>query len=460
MVQKVETDYIGYQMMLPIMDRHAYDQLKHEVRVQASSTRDADCFEVLVRYLNYFHDGHLFLSERPKLTDQQVAQRTTTAEMLPWNEQKLRAYLQKNVRRLDLIEGIWYSDEYRIGIVRDRKPGRRDFVAVMLSDGVKNWKPGQVKAEIRKLPSGEYKGLFYYADHSTHHLDGRIYKGLLLRLPPVMWGKEYPVRSFDRGLLDAKNPRSPTFKLLAGGAAVISMPSHSPEYADQLRALIATHNSELRTAPLIISDIRGNEGGSSLTSQPLQTFYYGDVQRPEIGPGGHPVGLSSPDQIKYFEAMARESDPQSEWGKTLKSLVERLKQNPGKVIPMSQKGDPYTPPERPAGLSAQPKHFAILMNRGDVSAAEAFVLEARRYQRVTLFGENTGGTIDYQNVQMVPLDCELDSFWLGFPTIGSSEFLPRGGFNGVGIAPDVRIGRDVADQLQFIVALYSKPGKN
>ena len=224
------------------------------------------------------------------------------------------------------------------------------------------------------MPNGSYKGLFYYGDHSTHHLDGEIYKGLLLRMAPVMWGKAYPVRTEDAGLLDPKNPRAPTLKILDDGAVVISMPSHSPEYEDQLKALIAAHESELRSTALVIVDIRGNEGGSSQTSDPLAPFYYSETQRPELGLGGHPVVLSSPDQIKYFEAMAKQTDPQSDWGKLLVSLVGRLKENPGKVIPMSAKGDPYTPTEKPEGLSEQPKHFAILTDRGDVSAAEAFVL--------------------------------------------------------------------------------------
>lgn len=455
-VRKVETDYIGYRMMLPEMDRVAYNRLKENVRVHAARANAADCYMTLLPYVNYFHDGHVFLSEQSNLREQQIAQGIISAETLPWDEPKLRAYFEKNAKRLDLIEGIWYSDAYKIGIVRNHSGGQREFAAVMLTDNIKNWKMGQVKAEINLLPGGEYKGVFYFGDHSPHHLDGRVYKGLLLRMPPVIWGKEYPLRQFEKGLLDPKNPRSPTLKLLAGGTVVISMPSHSPEYGDALKALIAAHDADLRAAPLIIADIRGNEGGSAQTSDVLAPFYYSEKQSLDTGYVGHSVTLSSPDQINYFKAMAEQSDPQSDWGKTLMSLIGRLKQNPGKIIPLSEQGDAYIPTAKPENFSAQPRHFAILMDRGDVSAAEAFVLEVRRYERVSLFGENTGGTIDYQNVQMLPLDCRRFGFWLGFPTIGASNLLPKGGFNGVGIPPDVRIGNNVVDQIQFIVEYYAK----
>jgi hypothetical protein len=456
MVKKIETDYIGYRMMLPTMDRSAYERLKKRVRVAASSVKGADCFITLKPYVDSFHDGHVFLSEQPELSPGQIANLSARAEALPWNEETLRAYLSKNSDRLDPIEGVWYSDGYRIGIERNKRAGLRDFAAVMLSDGVQNWKVGQVKANIRSVLNGGYVGIAYYGDHSIHHLEGRIYKGLLLRMPPLLWGKQYPVPTFDEGLLDPTNPRAPTLKLLETGTVVVSIPSHSPEFADKLNALIQEHDSDLRSASLVIADIRGDEGGSAQTSDALAPFYYSTEQRTSAGVDGRPVVLSSPDQIKYFEMMEMQSDPASDWGKLLFSLVKRLKQNPGRVIPLSLDEQPDLSAKEPARLSVLPHHFAILMDRGDVSAAEAFVLAARIYERVTLFGENTGGTIDYQNVQMLPLDCKPCGLWIGFPTIASSDLLPSGGFNRVGIPPDVRIDPEVADKIRFIVDYFAK----
>ena len=43
------------------------------------------------------------------------------------------------------------------------------------------------------------------------------------------------------------------------------------------------------------------------------------------------------------------------------------------------------------------------MDGAVVSAGEAFVLNAMKNEKVTLFGENTGGVIDYQSVTIVNL---------------------------------------------------------
>ena len=48
---------------------------------------------------------------------------------------------------------------------------------------------------------------------------------------------------------------------------------------------------------------------------------------------------------------------------------------------------------------------------------------------------------------------------LGYPTMAGSEHLPAGGFNAEGIPPDVRIGPEVTDAIQFIVDYYAKGSK-
>jgi len=454
LVEKVEADYIGFHQLLPTLDRKLYAAWKQALRTRAAKATDAECFEILVEYPDRFRDGHLFLSEQPKLSAEETTRLAAATETLDWTEASVRSYLEQNAARLDPIEGLWYSDTARFGIVRDRASRRRDFVAVQLSSGVENWKPGQVRAEIDAEKDGSYKARFFYRDHSLHHLRGAIYKGSLLRLPPVVLGKAYPVPA---GLLDPSNPRNPTLAVLPGGAIVISLPSHSGEYRPRLEQLIAEHLAALRAAPLLIVDIRGNEGGGAQTSDPLAPFYYSDVRRARRSWSGKEAIVSSPDQIHYFEGLVKNMDPDSSLGKRFAALVERMKRELGKVIATEIWGGPDPSRSKPSVVYPKPEHFAILMDRGAESAAEAFVLNTWVYDRVELFGDNSGGTIDYQSVFMVPLACPRHSLWLGYPTIAGSEFLPRGGFNGAGIPPDVRIPRGTADPIQFIVDYYARP---
>jgi hypothetical protein len=455
LVEKVEANYVGYHLLLPTLDRPRYEATKAAVRQAAAAAADEDCFLALRPYVDSFSDEHLFLTEDFELSDEEKARLAAKAESTQWTEPTVRDYLDRHARQLDPVEGIWYSDTARFGIVRERDSPRRDFVAVVFAGGGEAWRPGQVKAELKRQADGSFEVRYYYGDHSLHHLRATIHKGLLLRMPPAMWGKAYPVRPEDVGLLDATNPRGPTLKALGRGAWVVSMPSHDGPYREPLERLIAENLESLRAAPLIIVDLRGNEGGGAQTSAPLEPFYQSEKTQPRRDYTGREVVVSSPDQIRYFERLASEMAGAPAYAERFRALVERMRSEPGKALVTDVWGNPPAPPDPPGPTYERPERFALLIDRGTVSAAEAFVLTAWKSARVTLFGEPSGGSIDYQSVSIVRLACPGRGLLLGYPTIGGSEHLPVSGFNAEGIPPDVPIGPEVVDALQFIVDYFA-----
>jgi C-terminal processing protease CtpA/Prc len=103
------------------------------------------------------------------------------------------------------------------------------------------------------------------------------------------------------------------------------------------------------------------------------------------------------------------------------------------------------PPDQPDSVIDGPARVGILIDRGTVSASEVMVQRARRSARVTVFGQNTAGALDYENVSIVPFRKGERRWYLGYPTITASAALPAGGMRGKGILPDVRLDR-VADR--------------
>jgi C-terminal processing protease CtpA/Prc len=163
---------------------------------------------------------------------------------------------------------------------------------------------------------------------------------------------------------------------------------------------------------------------------------------------GESAVLASPDNVRYFESVGWEPA----------GLVQRLQSaEPGTLVPYS---DPN--PEdgaEPLGedlvvASARPRQVAILTDGNTVSAAEAFVLRAMRNEKVTLFGEATGGSIDYQTVQIVRFGCREAGFYLGYPVIVGSDRLPEGGVRPTGIEPDVVIEAAERDPISRILEYY------
>jgi C-terminal processing protease CtpA/Prc len=221
-----------------------------------------------------------------------------------------------------------------------------------------------------------------------------------------------------------------------------------------LKALVEKYRERILNADNLIIDIRGDEGGSSWTTRPLMPFLVTKFKRAGR-PAGKPVVLSSPDNIAYFERMKSE-------GWVPAHLVERMKGALGKVVAFNDSDSsnvaPQVAPDDTA--TARPRNVAILMDGAVISAGEAFVLAVMKNEKVTLFGENTGGVIDYQSVTITGVPgCASLGISLGYPTSAASDHLAIGGINATGIRPDVQIGRSVADPIQFVVNYYAKGEK-
>lgn len=461
LAKTIERDYVGYH--LGVRGRRDAEYRRHVRAIAARAARSTPerCVNVLQDFVAFFRDGHLFVGEWPEVDAAEAARLAASAERTTLrDEDAVRRALDARAGRLDPIEGVWYArDGARFGVVRDPKPGRRDFVAVVLTAGVAGWEPGQVKAEFRKLDDGSYGVVLYADDHSPRH--PRVYsrgqrggatirRGLLLHMPPTTWGKAYPLRDDERGQLDPTDPRRPVVRVVGERTVVVSVPSHSPEYAPVLDEAIKGVADRLASAETLVVDLRGDEGGSSWTTNALMPYVATAEKRPgRYWRDGRQSVLASPGTVAYFERVTAD-------GWVPAGLLARMRAGLGKVVPFADA------PETEAGddtapAAASPQRVAILVDSGVVSAGEAFVMSAMRSQKVTLFGENTGGTIDYQNVQIVGFgSCRRLGFGVGYPTMAASDRLPTGGANASGIPPDVRIPRGVADPIRFVVDHYAR----
>src|SRR5690606_23842292 len=84
-----------------------------------------------------------------------------------------------------------------------------------------------------------------------------------------------------------------------------------------------------------------------------------------------------------------------------------------------------------------PCRVAVLTDRRCVSTCEAFVWIAMQSAKTTVFGENTGGFMDYGSA--VVIDTPSPAFRLQMP-MGRSNRVPQGmPLDNVGIEPDVRV---------------------
>ena len=86
-------------------------------------------------------------------------------ETIPMSETNFQAYLEKNRKTLDPIEGIWSDgSSVRIGIMRNKSKPGRDFIAFMLNVQLMTWQPGYKKMDITRVDRPGAYSLKYYRD--------------------------------------------------------------------------------------------------------------------------------------------------------------------------------------------------------------------------------------------------------------------------------------------------------
>jgi hypothetical protein len=82
------------------------------------------------------------------------------------------------------------------------------------------------------------------------------------------------------------------------------------------------------------------------------------------------------------------------------------------------------------------------------------VLYLRQSRKVTIFGENTGGAIDYLDQISFWLSHDHFEFWLASEKRKITADQPL--YDDAGIPPDVRIGDEVEDWVEYVRGYYER----
>jgi hypothetical protein len=432
---KLRQNYAGFLLEVRDARRAAYDSLMRDLARRADATSFDTCFPVLHRYAAWFDDPHLFVYQSPVADSASTARRASTLRTLELDEAGAKAELSRRLSRLDPIEGIWYDGPLRYAVVPDPEGGRGDFVAVVVASDTSAWPVGAIRAELHRTGEGTYGIALLTKSFGEQQLDASIHRGMLLRLSPGMWGRAWPVRPADAGAIDPTDVHRPTVQVRPS-SVVFSVPSHDPGLMRRLDSLVAANDTAIRARPLLIIDLRGNEGGASFMSRSLHPYIASADKRTTPFDSGSPVMLSSPAQIAYAKRFTG-----TDTTAFVRSLVGRLEANPGKLVAF----DTSTAPPRQAASYPGSWRVAVLTDRGTVSASEVTVLMALRSTRAKVFGEPTAGALDYQSTQIVGLGIGDRRWALGYPTITAHADLPRRGMRGKGIAPDEVIAWNTVD---------------
>lgn len=439
LVEKIKNNYVGYKDKVNESNQKKFDLFTDSLRNIANSAEKMPCFDICTEWLTFFKDGHLSLSFTPgKATNDEIKSFFNTAEKTSWNEHDFNSYLQRNKEKLDKIEGYWTyaAKSYKIGIVKDTAAGKNEFIGFIVNTTNPNWSKQQVKVRIKKIGDNYQTMYFRGGDHSKRvplllinkdTIDlgffGKWYKS------PFLENKEEAVKWVVDDIL-------PSFKILDKETNLLVLPSFNMKYKNQVDSIIEVNTALLEKSKHLIIDIRNNSGGLTTTFEKLLPYIYTNP----IYTSGASI-LATADNIK---AWYNPDVPGVSEALKIK-LKEKVRQMNAHV------GELYLlyPPDSIvlAHFSKNPQRISILFDRGSASAAEIMILNTRQSKKVTFFGQNSAGSIDYVEVLNNKIPCSYFSMLYPAVRYNSVDTHP---LNNTGIAPDVIIPYDVPNWIEFV----------
>jgi len=418
----VERAYAGYELKVTPWTAPHLDVRVAELRAAAPSTTPRDCPALLDRYVDWFDDGHLRVTQ-------------LEPDAPPWLPPARGERVEpESVRELIAagtasgaaggLEGFWRSPHGTVGVVPDGDGWR----AVVL-DGADTSAAGLVIARLgARDERGVHRATFAREGHLVEHRASPVGPSLLY-FPEEVWSRP--------GAAVPDEPFAPRFVVLDERTALLRFPSMLPQHHPTLVELL--HDDALRSRPDWIVDLRGNAGGSDGTYMPLLPLLYTDTIH--TAPGA--IRASPAARAHY----ARFIDPQrpEDAPPWVRELLDAMEAQPTGMIPGGAWNLGYD------SVVTMPRRVAIVVDGSNGSSAETFLLKAIQSGKVRTFGRRTAGVVDYLNPTPTQL-CRGSGLVLWSPTSIRQRFLPLDAIDPHGLQPDERIPEEAEDWIAWVHA--------
>ncbi len=440
LTRKIEANYIGYALRKDQIESDYQNRIK-DFRPSDNVTDALNCVNTMQAFLSFFNDGHLFVSQFPKYSVEETEKFKSSLRRRLYVVDSLKTYLADRRESLSELEGVWTDGTTRYGIVHnDNEDWPYEFVAVVLSSPQPE-KIGEVKLGV-DFKDGKYEGVYYSNAYSPRYVKLDLAKDntLLGIWGGLFWGR---VSYSDRASVDSTalyNPTLPTIEHLKDSTVLLTIPTFLLEKRI-LDSVLLGNQVALTTCHNLIIDIRGNSGGNGIYFD-LMSLYAEKPLTSEVG-----LALASADNLAYFSQFAKggAADP-------YQPVVDDMKQNMGKVL----KGPRFSDSQLPQ-ISSSLRKVVILTDRTNISAAETFVLHSKTVSdKVMIIGTNTGGVVDYNNINMVRIGCERDGIYFGYPMYTLNDHILKDGYNNRGSPPDISSDKKGRELINFALGYLGR----
>ena len=437
LVQKIKADYPGYSAKVTAKTAPELAKLEQELRKKIQLYPDS-CRRYLSRYADWFKDHHLRISGLRSSSKVAGSKPELKYNMISADSLKMLRL------RKSTPEGIWHT--YFGDIAIAKSANGQDYIGTSIS--FRNYEKKQIIFTLTPEKQNEYALISYPYYNNYKPLEGkasiRLNENIIELHDDMQLVRKTNSESYDNALLMSYIPEYPNgsniFPLamqLSDSTFYLRIPSFGDDRGNKLTK---KHWKEITSTPNLIIDIRNNGGGQDDYYSLLSDLVY---SQPYESKGVE--WYATKNNIKFYEDLIKNGELKGGeegllWTKT---LIAEMKKNIGGFVvhPMMGKDRMISNDT----VYAYPKRVGIIINGGNASSAEQFILTAKHSSKVTLFGnENTAGVLDYSNV--IGENFPSNKYELLFPMTRSRR-LPNNPIDYVGIAPDIMIPYPATEQL-------------
>lgn len=408
---------------------------------QVKRSKSKDTFALLSRLTAYFKDHHLMLF------DYNIRKQKIDTQQCKRDSQIIHRYFA-NKRPKAEYEGFWLSDFNYCIIALKKVSSNPVTYHGYVMETTRKAIPGSCILKMTLQNDGTY-----FTDYTEEGLAYRLFlhskfknkNTLLVNSFGGIWRR---ISNYKQGTLAGLTQFSfkPTFDVIDEKTVLLKMPDFGSENIEKYDSLIKANVTRLENATTLIVDIRHNTGGTINNYLPLLPYIY---TNPILHSGGY--DLYSNLYIKNYESTIKKYLAK---GDTVNANIyidyfDSVKAKKGQFD--------YTGPDTLAKdlpVLANPKNVAVLINNNCLSAAELMLLNFKQSRKVKLFGERTGGAVDYLNALTLPISSRKYSLFIA--TVKREITPQQPSYDGKGIVPDVEISDDVSDWVAFVKKYYDE----
>lgn len=430
-----ESNYSLFMFKVTDENRDLYNAHTAVMRERANQTETLqNCKTVLELWLDFFRDGHNYLSISSKSE--------MNSEKINLSKKQFKLDYKRKQYSQNPILGIWQNRGYKVAIIPNPKnsKGGRDFVGVVLESSSEQWGKNDVKFELKTDFGSNYNANFMMRDHVPMTTRAQqLTKGKLsFAGMKTSWTKVWPENNTEKlSEVDLKFNEFHFTEL--DGIPYLRFPDFYSVDQAHVDSIMSANHSKLVKADFIIVDVRDNGGGDDSNYYPILPYILsGPVQIPNTG-----LWMSEDNINQFLESSGLKGKSLQEYSEEERELYDYIMSLKGTAF--FQEED-YASTYKPDILYAGPKRV-ILLSSGAGSSGETFVYRANQSEKVVVYGENTMGVVDGFNGLSMDIGC----FKLTYPSSFRSKDINQNPIDPYGIAPDVYVDEDEEDVLIYAI---------